>query len=165
MKRTMLILAVLVAPQPALAWDLSSEATKKTWSYAAFQEDKGGSVELQFYCEEVYPDEIQMLVFTDLDAEEGDEDFPTVSVGAVIDGQAFDDLVGYYDNVDGERAVVVDTLEEDRVREVIARAREAEQPLQISYDGRRHRFAAEGADDVLGRFVDGCKSQGASAQD
>ena len=157
MKRTIWLIAALSITQPALAWEMNSSDTKKAWSYAAFQADKSGGVELQFYCDETYPKDIQMLVFTDLDARDGDSDFPSVTVQAVVDGETFADLSGYYDAVDGERTVVVDTLEEERVRDILTAARAAKQPLMVEYDGRSHRFAVDGIEAVLGDFVDGCE--------
>lgn len=157
MKRMIWLIAALSITPPAVAWEMNSTDTKKAWSYAAFQADKSGDIELQFYCDESYPDEIQMLVFTDLDAEDGDSDFPSVAVQAVVDGETFADLSGYYDAVDGERTVVIDTLEEDRVRTIITAARNAKQPLMLEYDGRSHRFGVDDISSVLGDFVDGCE--------
>lgn len=156
MKRMIWLAAALLATTPALAWDLNSEDTKKSWSYVAFQADKLDAVELQFYCDNEYPGDIQMLVFTDQDARKGDEDFPDVTVTAVVDDDVFADLIGYYDDVDGERTVVIDSPEEARLREFIATARDAKQPIHISYDGRSHRFATDNIVPVLDSFVEGC---------
>jgi len=59
--------------------------------------------------------------------------------------------------VEGERTVVVDTLEESRLRQVLATARGATQPLQILYDGRSQRFGIDGIVETLDRFVGGCE--------
>ena len=157
MKQAVWLLATLVAATPAAAWDLSSSDTKKSWSYAAFQQDKAGAAELQFYCDDSDPEDIQMLVFTDLDAQDGDADFPSVSVDAIVDSVTFADLAGYYDEVDGERTVVIDTSEEQRILEVIDAARQARAPLQIAYDGRSHRFGVDGISEVLSGFSEGCR--------
>ena len=122
----------------------------------AFQSDEPGSIELQFYCDDSYPNDIQMLVFTNMDSDVTDDDHPSVAVKAVVDGETFDDLGGYYDAVDGERTLVIDTVEENRVRDVIAAARSAKQPLQVYYDGHSHRFAVDDIAETLGDFVEGC---------
>ncbi|HEY8577141.1 MAG TPA: hypothetical protein VIL88_12455 [Devosia sp.] len=150
-------LALMASAAPAAAWDINSSESKKAWSYAAFQSDKSGAVELQFFCDESYPEDIQMLVFTDLEADGSEEDFPSVPVTATVGDETFEDLSGYYDEVDGERTVVIDTLEEDRVRDIIGAARDASQPLQVSYDGRSHRFGIDNIAEVLDQFTDGCE--------
>lgn len=104
-------------------WELNSHDTKKTWEYVAYQSD--GIDELQFYCDNLDPDDIQMLVVTSLDAEAGDDEFADVSVNALIDGVRFDDLSGYYDEVEGERTVVLETREEARVRDILDAAQAA----------------------------------------
>lgn len=156
MKRAFSLFAALVATTSVAAWEIDSSDTKKSWSYAAFQSDKAGGVELQFYCDDSFPDDIQMLVFTNLDATPDDQDYPSVAVDMLIDGQSFADLSGYYDDVDGERTIVVDTTEEDRVRDILDVARAARQPLQVRYENRSHRFAVDSIDDTLGAFIDGC---------
>ncbi|WEK06179.1 MAG: hypothetical protein P0Y65_08000 [Candidatus Devosia phytovorans] len=156
MNKTIWIIAALVVVQPAFGWELSSSDTKKTWSYSAYQADKSGGVELQFYCDNDFPEDIQMLVFTDQDARPGDSDFPSVSVKVVADNTSMTGLSGYYDEVDGERTLVVDTQEEVLLRDFITAASTAERPLQVEFDGLSHRFAVDGIADVLGDFVDGC---------
>ena len=96
-----------------------------------------------------------MLVVTSLDAEAGDDEFPDVSVNALIDGVRFDDLSGYYDEVEGERTVVLETREEARVRDILDAAQAASQPIQISYDVHSHRFSV--TDIGLDGFVEGCE--------
>lgn len=156
MKRTIWFLAVLLGTHPAAAWEIKHTETKKTWSYVAYQADKSNAVELQFFCDETQPEEMQLLVFTDQDAQTGDDQFPDVAVSFVVDGTTFDALSGYYDNVDGERTVVIDTLEEDRVRDVLDAASKATQPLQVKYEGRGHSFAVDDVAQVLGSFIAGC---------
>ena len=156
MKRASCFLAAFLVTTPVVAWELDGTESKKTWSYVAFQSDKSGAIELQFYCDESYPDDIQMLVFTNTDSDATDDDHPSVAVKVGVDDETFDDLSGYYDAVDGERTLVLDTVEEKRVRDVIAAARGAKQPLQVYYDGQSHRFAVEDIAQTLGDFVEGC---------
>ncbi|UXN75876.1 hypothetical protein N8D56_27120 (plasmid) [Devosia sp. A8/3-2] len=157
MHRLMWVYAAVLATSPVAARELDSSDTKKARSYTAFQTDKTGGVELQFFCDHNYPGDIQMLVFTDVDAEEGDKERPSSAVSIVVNGTSFDDLNGYYDAVEGERIVVVDTLEESRLRQVLATARGATQPLQILYDGRSQRFGIDGIVETLDSFVGGCE--------
>nr|WP_314259882.1 hypothetical protein [uncultured Devosia sp.] len=156
MNKAIWIFTALFAVQPAFGWELSSTDTKKTWTYSAYQADKSGGVEMQFYCDNDYPGDIQMLVFTDMDARPGDSDFPDVAVKVVAGDTSMTGLSGYYDEVDGERTLVVDTKEEPRVRDFISAAQGAIQPLQVEFDGRSHRFAANDAGEVLGDFMAGC---------
>jgi hypothetical protein len=123
MYRTVIFLPLLLASAALTVWELNSHDTKKTWEYVAYQSD--GIDELQFYCDNVDPDDIQMLVVTSLDAEAGDDEFADVSVNALIDGVRFDDLSGYYDEVEGERTVVLETREEARVRDILDAAQAA----------------------------------------
>ncbi len=157
MNRLMWVCAAALAASPVAAWELDSSDAKKAWSYTAFQADKTGGVELQFFCDHNYPNDIQMLLFTAVDAQEGDKERPGVAVSVVVNGTSFDDLNGYCDAVEGERTVVVDTLEESRLRQVLATARGATQPLQILYDGRSQRFGIDGIVETLDRFVGGCE--------
>ena len=156
MKLASCFLAAFLVTTPVMAWELDGTETKKTWSYVAFQADKAGSIELQFYCDESYPDDIQMLVFTNMDSDATDDDHPSVAVKAIVDDETFDNLSGYYDAVDGERTLVIDTVEEDRVRDVIAAARNAKKPLQVYYDGHSNRFAVDDIAETLGDFIEGC---------
>lgn len=123
MYRTVIFLPLLLASAAVTVWELNSHDTKKTWEYVAYQSD--GIDELQFYCDNVDPDDIQILVVTSLDAEAGDDEFADVSVNALIDGVRFDDLSGYYDEVEGERTVVLETREEARVRDILDAAQAA----------------------------------------
>jgi len=123
MYRTVIFLPLLLASAALTVWELNSHDTKKTWEYVAYQSD--GIDELQFYCDNLDPDDIQMLVVTSLDAEAGDDEFADVSVNALIDGVRFDDLSGYYDEVEGERTVVLETREEARVRDILDAAQAA----------------------------------------
>lgn len=157
MKQVVCLLGALLVSSPVLAWEIDTTDTKKTWSYAAFQAEKSGGAELQFYCDETYPEDIQLLVFTDHDAEPGDADFPSVSVDVVVDGTEFGSLSGYYDAVDDERTLVLDTLEEERVRDILTAARVAEQPIAISFDGSSLRFGVGEITPVLGEFIAGCE--------
>lgn len=156
MKYAIGLCAVLLVAQPALAWEINSDVTKKSWSHAAFQADKDGGVELQFYCDNEYPDDIQMLVFTDVDADGSEKDFPSVAVKTTIDDQSFDELAGYYDSVDDERVVVIDTIEDERVRDVVAAARNAKHPIVIDFEGRTVRFGTDDITPTLASFTEGC---------
>lgn len=157
MKRGPGVFAVLLAVMPVAAWELNSSDTKKSWSYAAFQTDKSDAVELQFYCDNAYPEDIQMLVFTDIESDGTEEGYPRIEVTVTVDGKAFADLDGYYDDVEGERTVVIDTLEEDRVRDVLAAAQQASNPVVVSFGDRVHRFAIADIATVLGNFLTGCE--------
>lgn len=157
MTRTILAIAALLAVQPVFGWELSSSDTKKTWTYSAYQADKSGGVELQFYCDSDYPDDITMLVFTDQDARPGDSEFPSISVDAVADDLKLTDLSGYYDEVDGERTLVVDSPEDERVRDFLTAAQAAKRPLQVEFDTYSYRFGVDGISGALGDFIKGCE--------
>lgn len=156
MKRLAFLLPLLVAT-PALAdWDITTESTKKTWSYAAFDSDKTGSIELQFYCDHEYPGEVQLLVFTGDDWTGGPDEQNPVDMTVNVDGKEFAGLAGHDDEVNAERVVYADTLDDKALFDVIEAAKVAERSIVVSYEQATHRFPVVNLQPVLAEFMTGC---------
>ena len=155
--KPLFLLPVLLLMSPTYAaWEVDGNTSKKSWFYAAYQDDKNGTVELQFYCDYKYPGDVSLLVFTGEDFDPRGANAGAVDVYASIDGTDFDPLQGYNDSIDGERIVVVDSSEDDALFGVVRAVRSASQPIVVHYAGGSHRFGAEGAERAVGTLVDGC---------
>lgn len=156
MKRFAILLPLLVATPAMADWDLTAKSTKKTWSYAAFDSDKSGSLELQFYCDYKYPGEIQLLVFTGDDWTGTPDEQKPVEINVTIDGKVFPVLSGYDDEVDAERVVYADTLDDKALFDVIEAAKVAKRTIVVSYEEVTHRFPVVNLEPVLTDLMAGC---------
>jgi hypothetical protein len=156
MKRLAFLLPLLITTPAMADWDITRESTKKTWSVAAFDSDKSGSLELQFYCDYQYPGEVQMLVFTGDDWTGGPDEQNPVEISVTIDGKAFDPLNGYDDEVDEERVVYGDTLDDKALFDVIEAAKVAKQSIVVKYEAVTHRFPVVNLEPTLTELLSDC---------
>lgn len=156
MKHLAFLLPLLVATPAMAAWELKTEGTKKTWSYAAYDGDKSGSLELQFFCDYQYPGEVQLLVFTNVDWTKDTDEQTPVEIIVNVDGQAFDPLAGFDDEVDDERVVYADTLDDEALHDVIEAARSATRSIEVTYEDVTHRFGVSNLGSALGELLEGC---------
>lgn len=153
----------LVAATPAFAdWQLRPESTKKTWSFAAFESDKTGSLELQFFCDHEYPGEVQMLVFTGADWTAEPDAQTAVEMIVTIDGTAFPPLSGFDDDVDAERVVYADTLDDKALFDVIDAAKAASRSIVVDFEDTTYRFGVAKIEPMLTEFMAGCAQESPS---
>lgn len=156
MKHLAFLLPLLVATPAMAAWELKTEGTKKTWSYAAFDGDKSGSLELQFFCDYQYPGEVQLLVFTNEDWTKDTDEQTPVEITVNVDGKTFDPLAGFDDEVDDERVVYADTLDDEALYDVIEAAKAATRSVEVTYEDVTHRFGVANLGTALGELLEGC---------
>ncbi|UYO00451.1 MAG: hypothetical protein KIT02_04330 [Devosia sp.] len=146
----------LVASSAHAEWTFTDVSDEEVTAYKAWTTDFSGDLELQYYCDSLYPDAIDLIVYTGEDFEESTSYAEDGVMRVTIDGGSGLEVTGFFDNHDGELLVYTSSLEVDGVDRVVKAMAFAKDRIDISYYERSFSFPAAGSYDVLAKMVSDC---------
>ncbi|MBE7731806.1 hypothetical protein [Devosia faecipullorum] len=160
MRRLLPVAALLLFAAPAQAeWFFVDVSDDEVIAYLVGTADTTGAFELQFYCDDWFVGNVELILYTAETFE------PTTSyaedgvLGVIIDGEPKAEVTAFFDSYEGEVLINTSSFEVDNLGDVVLAIAEARETIGLTYFDRSYVFPAENARSSIEQLAQNCPSQ------
>lgn len=144
MRRIALVACFCLSAGPAMAawqWDdLSNDdgLAYRTWSQAV-----GSTVELEIYCDDWSPGVLELVLYTGDPSRPIDLDDTALPMQVRVDDDQSMTVSVFRDEMNGEELFFTSNIDIDNLGDLLLMMAQAEQSIEIAFQGQQHRFGTE----------------------